>query len=281
MKQCFRCALIVFLLVAWATPVLAEVSSQRKFLICQASGVTTAEDAKPYIDGFGKYLAGKLGWDAETFEIRFETGNCLKVMETWKPAYATVPLWDFLAAEGRLKMEPLVFAKVGGETSTRYRVLVKKGTFASIDLLKGKILTGNMVADATYLTKVVFKGTLEAASHFVLSQKTRPLRSIRKVARGKADAALVDSLQYESLKELAVFAKLAVIFTSEAVPNLGLIYVKGAAKDGDVSVFRDALIKMCGDPDGEDICKTFGLEGFVSVDSKALELTRSLYGGGH
>ncbi len=280
MRQCFRFLLSMVLMAAWATPTLAGVSPERKFLICQASGVTTSDDAKPYIDGFGKYLAGRLGWDAETYEVRFETGNCLKILEAWKPAYATIPLWDFLAAEKRLKMEPLVFAKVGGETSTKYRVMVKKGAFASIDSLKGKILTGNMVVDAVYLTKVVFKGAVDAASHFVLKQKKRPLRAIRKVARGKADAVLVDSLQFDSLSVLAVFGKLEVIFTSESVPNLGLIYVKDAARDSDVATFRDALIQMCGDSEGKEICKTFSLEGFVGIDVGALEAARSLYGGG-
>ena len=242
--------------------------------------MTTAEDAEPYIDGFGKYLAGRLGWKADSYEIRFETGSCLKVLETWKPAYATIPLWDFLAVEGPLKMEPLVFAKVGGATSTVYRVLVKKGAFATLDALKGRILTGNMVADAVYLSKVVFRGAVDAASHFVLQQKDRPLRAIRKVARGTVDAALVDSLQYESLRELSVFEELEVIFSSEPVPNLGLVYIKGTAKQADVATFRDALIAMCDDPDGKEICKTFGLEGFVAEDPKAMTAVRSVYGAG-
>ncbi|MFH1532070.1 MAG: PhnD/SsuA/transferrin family substrate-binding protein [Pseudomonadota bacterium] len=280
MRQQLRFLLMVLFLAAWISPALAGVSPERRFLICQASGVTTTEDAKPYIDGFGKYLAGRLGWAAETYEVRFETGDCLKLLETWKPSYATIPLWDFLAAEKRLNLEPLVFAKVGSKTSTIYRVMVKKGAFASIDALKGKTLTGNMVADAVYLSKVVFKGAVDAASHFVLKQKSRPLRAIRNVARDKADAALVDSLQFDSLSELAVFGKLEVIFTSEPVPNLGLVYVKGAARDGDVATFREALIHMCADPDGKEICKTFGLEGFVGVDVKALDAVRSLYGAG-
>ena len=280
MRQQFRALLIVVLVAVWAVPARAEVSSERRFLICQASGVTTAEDAKPYIDGFGKFLAGRLGWAADTYEVRFETGDCLKALETWKPSYATIPLWDFLAAETRLKMEPLVFAKVGGKTSTVYRVLVKKGVFSSIEALKSKTLTGNMVADATYLSRVIFRGAVDAASHFVLQQKSRPLRAIRKVARDKADAVLVDSLQFDSLRELSVFAQLEVIFTSEPVPNLGLVYLKGAAKAGDVGAFRGAFIATCGDPDGEEICRTFGLEGFVEVDAAALAATRVLYGGG-
>lgn len=279
MKQLLRILLVLTLVVTWAAPARAGISSERKFLICQASGVTTADDAKPYIDGFGEYLAGRLGWGPDTYEVRFETGNCLQIMETWKPAYATIPLWDFLAAEARLKMAPLVFAKVGGETSTTYHLLVKKGAFASLAALQGKILSGNVVADATYLSKVVFKGAVDAATHFVLQQKKRPLSVIRKVARGKVDAALVDGLQFESLRELAVFEKLEAIFTSSPVPNLGLVYVKGAAADGDVAAFRAALIKMCGDPDGTEICKTFSLEGFVDVDKKALDGVRALYGG--
>ena len=278
MKQQLQ-VLVVLLLVAWAAPVHAEVSSERRFLICQAGGVTTADDAKPYIEGFGKYLAKKLGWDADTYEVRFETVNCLKTLETWKPAYATIPLGDFLAAEARLGLKPLVLAKVSGKTSTRYRLLVKKGTYADLDALKGKILTGNMVGDAAFLSRVIFKGALDAAAHFVLKQKKRPLKAIRKVARGKADAALVDALQFDSLQALAVFQKLEVIFTSEPIPNLGLVHIEGAAKGADVATFKDALIAMCSDPEGSEICKTFSLEGFIDAKAGALQEVRNLYRG--
>ena len=279
MKQ-FKFFLVVLLLVAWAVPTQADVSSERRFLICQAGSVTTADDAKPYIEGFGEYLAKKLGWGADTYEVRFETGNCLKTLETWKPAYATISLGDFLAAEIRLGLKPLVLAKAGGKITTRYRLLVKKGTFPSLDSLKGKILTGNMVGDAAFLSRVVFKGALDAAVHFVLKQKKRPLKAIRKVARGKADAVLVDALQFDSLQALAVFQKLEVIFTSEPIPNLGLVHVEGAAKVTDVAVFKDALISMCSDPEGSEICKTFALEGFIDAKAGALQGVRTLYGVG-
>lgn len=279
MRQQVR-VLVVVLMVAWAASARADVSSERRFLICQAGSVATADDAKPYVDGFGKYLAKKLGWGADTWEVRFETGNCLGTLETWKPAYATIPLGDFLAAETRLGLKPLVLAKVRGKITTRYRLLVKKGTCAGLDALKGKILTGNMVGDAAFLSRVVFKGALDAAAHFVLKQKKRPLKAIRKVARGKADAALVDALQFDSLQALAVFRKLEVIFTSEPIPNLGLVHVEGAAKATDVAVFKDALIAMCRDPEGGEICKTFALEGFIDAKAGALEGVRTLYGAG-
>jgi len=279
LKKLHGFLLVMTLVAVWSAAASAGVSSERKFLICQAGGVTTAADAKPYIDSFGEYLAGRLGWGPDSYEVRFETGSCLEALETWKPGYATIPLWDFLAAESRLNLGPLVFARVRGGTTTTYRILVRKGAYPSLKALRGKVLTGNMVADAVYLSNVVFKGAVDAAGHFVLKQKRRPLRAIRKVARGKADAALVDSLQFESLRELSVYKKLEVIFTSAPVPNLGLVYVKGAVGDSGMAAFRDALIEMCGDPRGAEICRNFALEGFVSVDSKALAAVRALYGG--
>ncbi|MBM4373418.1 MAG: hypothetical protein FJ098_17305, partial [Deltaproteobacteria bacterium] len=214
MKPVVRFAAVLVLVSSGALAARAGVSPERTFLICQASGVTTEEDARPYVDGFGKYLAGKLGWSPDSWEVRFETGSCLKVLDTWKPAYATIPLGDFLAAETRLSMIPLVLAKVAGKSTGRYRILVKKGAYGSLDALKGKILLGNLVGDAAFLSRVILKGALDAATHFVLQQMSRPLKAIRDVAKGKADAVLVDDLQYDSLKQLSVFPDLQVVFTS-------------------------------------------------------------------
>lgn len=277
-SQAVAAMLLVGLCLA-AAPAHGQVDDGRKFLICHTGSVTTAEEAQPYIDGFGGYLAQKLGWQDGTWEVKFENqrqdGN--KALKEWAPSFAALSLGIFLEQEGAQKLAPLVLARVNGKTTNKYYVLVAKGSAKNLVDLKGKTLAGSVLDDASFLNKVIFSGKLEAATHFILKQTKRPLRAIRKVARGKLDAALVDDIQFQSLKGLPLFEKLSVIYESAEVPNLGMVYVKGRAGDDDVKKFADALVDMCRDIEGKKMCETFAVEGFERVPAGALDVVRGLY----
>ncbi len=256
-----------------------QVEDGRKFLICHTGSVTTAEEAQPYIDGFGGYLARKLGWQEGTWEVKFankrEDGT--KALGEWGPSFAALSLGIFLEQEGPQNLVPLVLARVNGKTTNKYYVLVAKGSATALADLKGKKMAGSILDDTTFLSKVVFAGKIDAATHFILKQTKRPLRAIRKVARGKIDAALVDDVQFQSLKGLPLFEKLAVVYESAEVPNLGMVYVKGRAGTDDVKKFADALANMCRDSEGKKMCETFAVEGFEPIPAGALDRVRKLY----
>ncbi len=273
-----------FLLAASALSVLLlglSLSAQeRVVVICQTGSVTSPEEAQPYIDGFGKYLAGKAGWAPGSYRIQFENSRegGLKALDDTKVAYGTLSLGIFLQGEAKYRFKPLVLARVGGKTSTKYRVLVKKGSYKTLDELKGKVLTGNLVDDPVYLSKVVFAGKYQAGQHFTLKQTPRALRALRNVGKGKADAALVDDLQFSSLKQLPLFDKLEAIYESEEVPNLGLVYLDGRTTEADARKLAQALVGMCSDPVGKTMCKDFNVEGFEAVPPHALDRVKALYG---
>jgi ABC-type phosphate/phosphonate transport system substrate-binding protein len=272
-------ALILVALCLVTTTAFGQVDDGRKFLICHTGSVTTAEEAQPYIDGFGGYLARKLGWQEGTWEVKFankrQDGN--KALSEWAPSFAALALGIFLEQEGPRNLVPLVLARINGKTTNKYYVLVAKGSATTLADLKGKKMAGSILDDTTFLTKVVFAGELDAATHFDLKQTKRPLRAIRKVARGKLDAALVDDVQLQSLKGLPLFDKLSVVYESAEVPNLGMVYVKGRAADVDIKKFTDALANMCQDTEGKKMCETFAVEEFVPIPAGALDGVRKLY----
>ena len=262
-----------------AAPAYAQTDSGRKFLICHTGSVTTAEEAQPYIDGFGGYLAQKLGWQDGTWEVKFENQRQagMKALQEWAPSFAALSLGIFLEQEGAQKLVPLVLARVNGKTTNKYYVLVAKGSAKTLADLQGKTLTGSILDDGTFLSKVIFAGTIDATTHFKLEQTKRPLRAIRKVAQGQLDAALVDDVQFQSLKGLPLFADLEVIFESADVPNLGMVYLKDRAGNEDIKKFGEALVNMCKDPEGKKMCETFAVEGFEPLPAGALDGVRKLY----
>jgi len=280
MRNVVSLMLPLALLVTWAHPVAAQTDDSRKFLICHTASVSSAEEAQPYIDGFGSYLAGKLGWEKGSFAVKFENKRSkgIAALNEWKPSFATLALGLYLELRSTHKLKPLVLAQVNGKTTNRYRILVKKGTYGSLEELKGKKLGGNLLDDPVFLSRVVFDGKLDAGTFFKLKQSKRPLRAIRKVAKGKADAALVDDMQYDMLKELPYFADLQVVFESTDVPNLGMVYVEGRAASGDVEKFTAALVNMCQDPEGKKMCETFAVEGFERVPDGLLGPVETKYG---
>ncbi len=274
-----RVAFVATLLCLTSTSALGQVTDARKFLICHTGSVATAEDAQPYIDGFGSYLAKRLGWGEGTWEVRFENKRKKGVgaLREWTPAYATLSLGIFLEKEKSERLKPLVMARVNGRTNNKYYVLVQKGAVKSLDELAGKSLAGSVVDDPDFLSKVVFAGKLDAGKHFVLQQTARPLRAIRKVTKGKLDAVLVDDIQFQSLKGLPLFAKLDVVYESADIPNLGMVYVEGRASADDIRKFADALVQMCKDAEGKKMCESFAVEGFEHVPAGALDGVRKLY----
>ncbi len=258
-----------------ASPALAapgaSAAGTRDLLVCHVSDMGSKAEAKPYLDAFTGYLSEKLSWDPASVVARFETkrAKALKALESSPPSFATLPLGLFLERRTASGMKPLVLARVDGSTEERYRVLTKKGGASSIAELAGKRLTGDQVDDHPFLGRVIFAGALPAGSaaetYFKLKRAKRPLRAIRKVARGKADAVLVTDRQYESLKGLPLFEDLQVVFESKPVPRLGLVWLEGRGSEAEARALGEALVGMCSDPKGASICETFSVQGFAPV----------------
>lgn len=246
-------------------------SKTRDLLVCHVSEMGSKAEAKPYLDAFTAYLASRLGWDPKSVVARFESKRVrgLAAVRESPPGYATVPLGMFLELRAEAGMRPLVLALVDGKTDERYRVLVRKGTGKSLSDLKGKLLTGDQVDDLAFLRRVVFAGALPPGepvdSYFKLKRAKRPLRAIRKVARGKADAVLVTDRQYESLKALPLFADLQIVFESALLPRLGLVWLEGQGSEAEARSLAEALIGMCDDDEGKSICENFSVQGFAPV----------------
>jgi ABC-type amino acid transport substrate-binding protein len=264
-------ALIALAVAFAASPARADEPDTRSFLLCHVSGVSDASEAQPYVEKFGRYLARRLGWKPGSLEMRFEAGRKkgLKALDASPPGFATVSVGMYLARREALKMKPVVLARINERTTDRFRVLVKKGSYGSLDELKGKTITGDLVDDVAFVSRIVFQGRYQADKDFKLKYAKRPLRAIRKVARGRVDAVLVNAVQYESLKELPLFDKLAPVFESQDIPNLGLVHLQGRVPDFEALKLTEALVGMCDDEEGGKICETFGIEGFDKTNEEA------------
>ncbi len=234
-------------------------------LICYVGGPGTPQQAQPVVDRFLRQVEGVAGWKSNAARGIYQAtlASCDAAMRQHQPNLVVVDLPAYLGQHRSWKLEPL--AHMGKADKKRYFLLVRKGSFKDLASLKGKRLVTPLAADPTFLSRVVFGGKVDAAKHFKLSKTRRPLKGIRRVARGRADATVVDELAYGHLKELPLKTPLEAIHRSGALPGLTLAVVKGRTTKALIAEIRRALPKLCAGA-GAQLCRTFGIAAFTKAN---------------
>ena len=243
------------LLVPLFLTLLPATAAAHALAICYPAGPGSTAQARPVLDKFLRHMERTGGMTAGSMSGEYHNTlpGCLAYIKQAKPLFGVFDLATFLAQQKQLKLTPL--ACMGSATGQRYHLLVRKGSYKDIASLKGKTLYVTL-SDTTFVSKVVLGGKVDAARHFKIKQSRRPLKGIRKVARGKADATLVDDMAWRHLKELKLPAELVRIHSSPGMPGLTFA-VLGTAKANPAAVKKltRALPRLCSG-DGRKMCKT-------------------------
>jgi hypothetical protein len=255
-------------------PTVAQASS---LVVCHVGGPGSTAQAKPVLEKFIRHMEKSGGLDAGSMAGEYHTtkAGCLAYIKNNKPAFGVFDLATYLEHHKAWKLRPL--ASMGTLKSQRYHVLVREGSFKNLAALKGKTLISSHLADATLVSRIIFDGKLDAAAHFKLKTTRRPLKGIRKVARAKADATLVDQMAYEHLSELQLPAKLHAIHSSPKLPGLTLSTL-GVNKPEKKTVDKliRSLPKLCAG-EGKKMCETFQITAFIKVKAGALKTLERKY----
>ena len=94
----------------------------------------------------------------------------------------------------------------------------------------------------------------------------RPLRALRAVARGKADAAIVGRAVVEHMGELDFASELRVIHTSKPVPPPAVVVMGEGVQHA--AELKQVLVGICGRPDGVELCKSLTLKAVKAASDK-------------
>lgn len=228
-------------------------------LICNVGGPGTTRQAQPVVDKFLRRMEKVGGWKAKSLSGVYYTRlkDCDRYFADKKPKMIVTDLATYLERQKDWKLAPL--AHMGSAASTRYHLLVPEGTAKNVAALKGKTLVTTLARRPLFLSKIVFGGKIDAATHFKLKRTRRPLKGLRKVARGRAEATVVEELAYKYLGELKLPKKLVSIHKSERLPGLTLSLV-GSQPKLSKRVLK-TLSKLCSGP-GKELCKTFRIKSF-------------------
>ncbi|RME20078.1 MAG: hypothetical protein D6806_17110 [Deltaproteobacteria bacterium] len=268
-----------FAALVLALPTEAIAAGQVSILVCYPSTAVKARDAKPALQDMAKVIEKLAGWKQGTIATSFTTDSkqCRGMLARQKPGFVIASLAVYLDSLGKYDLEPVATPVVEGKSNDQYFLMVKKGTYTSLDQLKGKTLGGPWLGEPEFLKRVVFASRIDPVSFFELKPGRRALRDLRKLKRGKLDAVLLNLPQYNSLKSLSFANQLEAIYRSEPLPQIGVMANMAATDKPTIESMKGALLKLCSEPGGKKLCEMFGMDGFREPDRKALRKVVELW----
>lgn len=274
-----RSSLMATVLVSAALLASGAQAAEKKndslgVVIVYLGGPDAGGEGKGLIDQLVVELAKATGLEPGALEGSYFTENAPAVtrLAANPDSFVLGSLGFFLSQRQSTKLVPLARLKSTLNGTERFHILVKKGRYKSLDELKGKQLWGSpLYEDARFIDRIVFSGKLKAAEHFDLKPTSRPLSAVRKLKNEKADAVLLNTVQYESLRRMPLFDELEQVFVSEPMPSLGLMMVDTPKTQAMRQKLVTTLLGLCGTPQGKSVCLNFGITGFDPIEEAVLQ----------
>ncbi len=249
----------------------------KDMLLCLPGFPGTTAQAQPYIDKMLRHLEKKLGIEAGSMNGVFISDEVKSVSELkqTRPGLALVGPSVLASQHKAMKMKVIGKLIINGKSEEAYSLVTKKGGPSDVASLAGKTVSGTVVNDPKFVANVLLDKKVPADKMVLVSQR-RPLKSLRDVARGKVDAAIVDSSVVAHMKELDFASDLQVIHTSKPVPAPAIVVMgEGPAP---AKKIKAELVGMCGRADGKDLCKTLTISAIKAASSADYKSLFARYG---
>lgn len=247
----------------------------KTLVLCYPGGTVKERDAKPATEQMLRVMEKMAGWPTGDFKAEFtsDMSKCDQLMAS-NPEFAIVSLGYMLSHEDSLMA--VVQPKMAGKTTETFRVLVRKGAFASMDALKGKKLTGTPLAEPAFIEKIVFAGKYPLATFEVVPCKGA-LKSLRELSEGKVDSVVVTDQQWSSLKSSPMARDFDVVFTSKPQPIMPLVASRSGTTIEERKTFTSTMQKFCSNREGKQFCELFGIDSFTKANDKDYNEARTLW----
>ena len=263
-------ALLVMFFVTCAASVLAE-TPKPALVVCYTTGNADRRQAKRATKSMLEVMERLAGLPTDKYKAGFTSSpqKCLDSLKDKSTHFISPSLGFFLRYRREYHLKPMVWPRIKGKSTGRWYVVVRRGTYTDIRGLKGKTLGGVLTNDPEFLGRVVFKCRFDPRRFFVLKHSTRVLRDLRKLARGKLDAVILDDKQYNAMGSLPFGKDLTAVFTSDPLPVPSILAVGHRTNAREIGLFTKALSGFCRDSKGKVFCNMFGIDAFVPVDKGA------------
>lgn len=258
------------LALAISVPAVADPAP---IVVCYPGGPVSETEANNAMGAMLRVVERVGEWPENSFTSFFTASvdECRNLLSSKKPAFAITSLGLFLEQREAHHLLPVVQPRMKGATSERYRVMVQKDKYATLESLRGKSMGGTVFAEPDFIRKIVFSGTVDPSVDFNTQPSRQAIRALRSLDKGELDAVLLNGQQYAALGSLPLKSPLAAVFTSQDIPLMGLVANSLTSKQEERARLAKALQGMCSDTDGKKLCDLFGIEAFVPANPAAID----------
>jgi len=252
-------------------------------VVCYPGGPVDERDANTAMGSMLRVVERVGKWKENSLTSLFtaKAAECKNLLAEKKPNFAITSLGLYLELRSQHNLVPVVQPKIKGRSTERYRVVVEKSKFKSLDELKGKSLGGTVLEEPDFIGKIVFAGHYDPTSFFVPKPSKQAIRALRALDRGELDAVILNEQQFGGLNSLQLDNPIEAIFTSEEIPLMGVVANSKTSTADERARFAKALEGMCTDAEGKKLCDLFGVESFISGDPAIFEPMVKLWEGRH
>lgn len=267
------CTFLAMLAVMLLAP-RASFAGPHDLVIVRQGGPVDSDEAQQNVGNLLKQIAKAAGWAPESATAKYfnNAAKALKHITANKPGFIFTTPSFYLKYRKKLGLVPVNKISIGGSTQSSYRVVVKKGTSASLADLKGKTIAGSTLSDAKFVQKIVLEGALKMGKD-VTGKAMSGLPALKALNKGEVDAVVLDGQEYQSLPGLSFASELETIYTSKPITNTGIMAIGKNTDDASIKALLAATKNFCSKAEGKDICATFQITGFEpasQADYKAL-----------
>ncbi len=253
----------VALMTALVLPALGQVNT---VVLCLPGFPGSTTQAQPYVDQMLRYLETKLGQPPQSISgtyIPDGAAGTERITRT-KPELALVGPSIYAGQHKALKMKVVAKVSIDGRGEETYSVLTRLDGPKELSELKGKKLIGAVVNDSRFVVRVLLDGRLPLDSVILETQK-RPLKALRQVLSGKADAAIVDRAVVEHLPSLDFAKDLKIIHTSKPIPAPAVVVIGGDKSR--TEKLKKALVGLCETAEGRDLCRALTISAIRAASA--------------
>ena len=182
-----------------------------------------------------------------------------------------VSSWHFKLLGQVMQIDPVLVEQVGGKTSQK-KILVVNPDIAKPDQLKGKRIASASkdVSTRDMLSHMIGASGAEIAQTTTLLRVPKDIDGLMSVALGVADAALSTESSFAKLGAInpAQFGRMKILVTSDNLPLPIVATTAHSTKNGGQDKLVSVLRDMRQSPEGLEILKMMGLDGFDVIDAK-------------
>lgn len=242
-------------------------------LVLREHGVGSAAQAQPFLDKFVSAAAKQNGWAAAKGQYHTTRSAAEAWIGAEKPHYGILSLGAFLGLKAKYNLDVIgqaVVARAGGQ---QYFLVSK--TAGDLAGCKGKRLASDHADDHRFIDNVVSGGKFKL-SDFTLVATTRPLQTIKKVATGDAECALIDDAQLAELGKMEGTGGIRQVWAGDRLPGMVIVAFPDAPA-AERKAFQGSLPKLC-EGDGKTACAEVGLTALKTSSASDYASVVSAYG---